>query len=115
MTPSTLPDLDLFRIRRFCGARVPERARHQVRLEIEVAGSTVTIVEFRAPWSRELGPEWSKTEIARLQYSPTHRHWALFAPNPRRGWRHYAGIGPTPTVEALLGEIGSDTTGAFWG
>jgi hypothetical protein len=52
-----IPELDLARIRRFVEARVPPRARHQVRLEVDVQGTAVTIVERRAPWRADIGPE----------------------------------------------------------
>ena len=49
-TPKTvLPELDLARIRRHCEGRVPPRVRDQIRLEVEVRGRSVTIVEGRAP------------------------------------------------------------------
>jgi hypothetical protein len=51
-----VPALDLARVERFCAARVPPRLAAQVRLEVEVDGVGVTIVERRAPWSPDVGP-----------------------------------------------------------
>ncbi|ABH00901.1 hypothetical protein RHA1_ro11254 (plasmid) [Rhodococcus jostii RHA1] len=46
------PELDIGRVQRWCGARVPEHARHQVRLECEIAARHLTIIERRAPMER---------------------------------------------------------------
>ena len=40
-----LPELDVARVQRWCAARVPEHARHQVRVECEIAPRHLTIVE----------------------------------------------------------------------
>ena len=65
-----LPELDVARVQRWCAARVPEHARHQVRIECEVAPRHLTIVERRAPWREDFGPEWTAFPIARLRYTP---------------------------------------------
>jgi hypothetical protein len=76
-TKPLLPDIDLAKIRRFAEDQVPARARHQVRLELEVSGRGVTIVERRAPWSPEVGPDWSRCPIARLRFSAAAAFGAL--------------------------------------
>lgn len=110
-----LPDLDLIRIERFCAARIPARAAHQVRLEVEVSGDHVTIAERRAPWSPSLGPEWTRTLIARLRYRHDEGTWALFWAGRNGAFHRYAGTAPTPTVDDLLREIERDPSGVFWG
>ena len=37
-----LPELDVTRVQRWCAARVPEHARHQVRVECEIGRSALT-------------------------------------------------------------------------
>ena len=61
-----LPELDVARVQRWCAARVPEHARHQVRVECELAPRHLTIIERRAPWREDFGPEWT---MARLPLS----------------------------------------------
>ena len=73
-----LPDLDVARVQRWCAARVPEHARHQVRLECQVAPRHLTIVERRAPWREDLGPEWTSCPIARLRYTTVDKSWTLY-------------------------------------
>jgi hypothetical protein len=55
--PMGLPELDVARVQRWCAARVPEHARHQVRVECDVAPRHLTIVERRAPWREDAGPD----------------------------------------------------------
>ena len=64
-----LPELDVARVQRWCAARVPEHALHQVRVECQIAPRHLTIVERRAPWREEFGPEWTSFPIARLRYT----------------------------------------------
>lgn len=51
-----------------CAARVPEHARHQVRVEYQVVPQHFTIVERRAPWREESAPVWTRFPVARLRY-----------------------------------------------
>jgi hypothetical protein len=72
-----LPELDVARVRRWCAGRVPEHALHQVRVECEVAARHLTIVERRAPWREDFGPQWTSVPIARLRYIAADTAWAL--------------------------------------
>jgi hypothetical protein len=78
MLALTLPDLDVARVQRWCAARVPEHARHEVRLECQVGPRHLTIVERRAPWREELGREWTSSPIARLRYTTADMSWTLY-------------------------------------
>lgn len=115
MTKTKLPELDLARIRRFIDARVPAHARQQVRLEVEVQGTAVTIVERRVPWRADFGPDWTRSPIARLRYSPSNGVWTLFWPDRNLRWHRYDGVDPAAHVEPLLAEIDADPTAIFWG
>lgn len=46
--------------------------------ECEVAPSHLTIVELRAPWCEDFGPEWTSLPIARLRYTASEKTWTLF-------------------------------------
>ncbi len=60
-----LPGLDVAAIRHYCEQRVPPHALHQVRIEARM----VTVMECRAPWHEEYGPEWTRRGIARFRYT----------------------------------------------
>jgi hypothetical protein len=52
--PMALHGLDVARTQRRCGARIPEHARHQLRIECQLAARQLTIFERRAPWREDL-------------------------------------------------------------
>jgi hypothetical protein len=52
-----LPERDIARVQRWCAMRVPEHACHQVRVECQIGPRYLTIVERRAPWREDFGPE----------------------------------------------------------
>ena len=110
-----LPDLDVARVQRCCAARVAEHARHQVRVECEIATRHSTIVERRLPWRPELGPEWTSFPVARLRYSASTKRWALNLRDRHLRFRLYDRLPPSPSVEVFQEKIESDPTCMFWG
>lgn len=115
MMRSPIPELDLRRIERMCDQRVPDHGRDKVRIELEVNGSTVAIYESRAPWDPRYGPAWTRTPIASLRYSPSHRWWSLFWADHNGRWHRYPDTAPTPTVDDLVAHIDRDPLRLFWG
>ena len=110
-----LPELDLARIRRYCDGRVPARLRDQIRIEVEVRGWSVTIVECRPPWAPALGPDWTRLPIAQLRHLPSDGVWVLYWSDRNGRWHEYDDLDPSPHVEPVLAEIEADPTGIFWG
>jgi len=110
-----LPNPDVTRAQQWCAARVPEHARHQVRVECELAVRHLTIVERRAPWHEEFGPEWTSLPIARLRYTTATKVWTLCWRDRNLRFHAYDVLPPSPRVEDLLTEIDRDPTGIFWG
>jgi len=109
------PDLDLARARRYAEAKVPEHARHQVRLEPKVRGNSLTLVERRVPWRDEYGPEWATHPVAQLRWSPEWKTWRLYWRDRNTRWHVYQDCDSTPDLQRLLDEIDADPTGIFWG
>jgi len=110
-----LPELDVARVQRWCAARVPEHARHQVRVECEIAPRHLTIVERRAPWRPGFGQEWTSFPIARLRYTATTKSWTLYWRDRSLRFHVYHRLAPSPSVDAPLAEIERDPTCIFWG
>jgi hypothetical protein len=110
-----LPDLDVARVRRWCAERVPEHARHQVRVECELAPRHLTVLERRAPWRDDLGPEWTSFPIARLRYTVASKSWTLYWRDRHLRFHLYDLIEPSSSVDDLLAEIDRDPTCIFWG
>jgi Protein of unknown function (DUF3024) len=105
---------DVTRVRRWCDARVPQRARHQVHLECDVAPGHLTIVERRAPW-RDDGSDWTTLPIARLRYTAADQTWTLFSRDRNLRFPAYDPIKPSRNVEDILTEIHRDPIHIFWG
>jgi hypothetical protein len=115
-SPTALPpEIDVARVQRWCEAHVPERARHQVRLECEVDGSYLTIVERRAPWRADFGPDWTRLPVARLRYTKASEKWTLYWRDRNLRFHRYDHIKPSAHVAELIDEIDRDPTGIFWG
>ena len=102
-------------IQAYCEQRNDPETSDQLRVEAQVEPTTVTIVERRAPWSPDFGPEWSTAGVARLRYTATNREWTLQCADRNGRWRRYEYINPVSRVDVLLDEIDRDPTGVFWG
>jgi len=110
-----VPDLDVARVQRWCAARVPEPARHQVRVECEVGARDLTIVERRPPWRDDTGPDWTSLPVARLRYAKTAKTWTLCWRDRHLRFHLYNRLPPSAHVNELLTEIDRDPTHVFWG
>jgi hypothetical protein len=109
------PELDVARVRRWCTARVPEHARHQVRVECEIGPRHLTILERRAPWREDSGPDWTSLPIARLRYTAADQSWTLYWRDRNLRFHRYDQLAPSQQVEDLLTELDRDPTCIFWG
>lgn len=110
-----VPELDRARVQRWCRDRVPQDARHQVRLEADFSGRDVTIVERRAPWNSEAGPDWTTLPVARLRYLKSRGVWRLYWRDRDERWHEYPQLPFARDIDELLTEIDRDPTAIFWG
>jgi Protein of unknown function (DUF3024) len=112
---SGLPETDVARVRRWCRARVPERVRDEVRVEVDVAERHMTIVECRPPWRADVSGEWTRFPIARLRYRKSTGLWSLYWRDRNLRFHEYDQVPETVSVADLLAEVDRDPTGIFWG
>lgn len=115
MSPSTLPELDIARVRAWCRQRVPERLHDQLRVECDLDARHVTIYETRPPWGPDMGTAWTRFPVARLRYTRTNQAWTLYWRDRNLRWHTYQDLPTTRHVEELLSEIDRDPAGIFWG
>jgi hypothetical protein len=97
------PPLDIAAVIAYCEQRVPPHALYQVRMEAAVDRHAVTLVERRAPWRPEFGPEWTRSPVqhTRLQAgapwttmsTPCASGQAGASGCALRGWERPAGLG----------------------
>lgn len=59
-----LPETDLARVRRWVTEQNERSGEHidEMRVEIDVDGRAITILECRPPWREDVGPEWTRQE-----------------------------------------------------
>jgi hypothetical protein len=112
---AAVPELALAQVQRWCRRRVPAHALSQVRVECEAAGRDVTIVECRAPWSPDMGPEWTRFPVARIRYLRSRGVWRLYWRDRDERWHEYPDLPFSRDVSELLEEIDRDPTAIFWG
>ena len=94
---------------------IPPQARDEVRIELDVDARSVTILECRPPWDpARVGPEWTRSPVARLRYTRSRHEWSLYWPDRHSRFHLYDLAPATGDVEALLEEIDRDPT-SFWG
>lgn len=110
-----MPGLDVAAIRHYCDRRVPPHALDRVRVEADVTDRTVTVIECRAPWREDFGPDWTRRGIARFRYTARHGHWTLYWSDRNQRWHKYELVARMPDVLALLDELDRDPTSIFWG
>lgn len=114
----SLLDLDVARARRYVhdrNADVPFHARDQVRYELDVAPTSLTIVECRLPWREDYGPEWTRMPVARLRYVKARCEWSLYWRDRHSKFHLYDRVLPTASIQTLLDEVTADPTCIFWG
>ena len=110
-----VPDLDLARVQRWCAARVPESARHEVRVECQIGARDLTIVERRPPWRSDARPDWTSLPVARLRYAKTTKTWTVYCRDRNLKFHRYDRLPPATHVDDLLTEIDRDPIRVFWG
>jgi hypothetical protein len=109
-----IPDPDLRKIHRYAARVVPPESQDQIRMEGDVRGKTVTIVECRPPWREDFGPEWTRQGVARMKFDNAKNEWTLYWSDSNSRWHIFDLMAPS-SIEEVLEEIERDRTNNFWG
>ena len=109
-----IPELALAQVQRFCDEAIPEHVRDQIRMESDVRGRSITILECRPHWS-DPNAEWTRMKIAQLRYDDSARSWALRWADSNDRWHPYWDLDPSKDIGVLLKEIDEDPTCIFFG
>jgi hypothetical protein len=113
-----LPEIDVARVRRWVDARnkrIPQRARDQVRYELDIADRHLTVLECRPPWRSDFGPDWTRFPIVRLHYTKANRTWAIYWRDRNLKFHRFEPVAPSRHVEELVRAVDEDHSGIFWG
>ncbi len=110
-----IPELDANRVRKWAHEKTPPEYRHEMRVEVDETPRGLTIYDCRPPWSDLIGPEWSRTPIARLGYVKKRNEWTLYWADRNAKFQRYWDAEPTQHVSELLDEIDADRACIVWG
>lgn len=108
-----LPDHDVATIEAWCGARVPEHLRDEIKVAADVAARHVTIVEESRPQDGVGAP--NRLPVARLRWTQSRGTWSLYWPDHNLEFREYNEVRPTAHVQRLLDHLETDPHSIFWG
>jgi hypothetical protein len=88
--------------------RAPEHVQDEVQVEARIRGDKITIVERRAPWRPDFGPEWTESKVAQIEFHPATRTWRLFAYDRNERRVDYPFLRPTRDLDAVIDELERD-------
>ena len=109
-----IPDLDLLKIRTYAAAKVPVQFRDEIRVEVDVRGKFVTIVECRQPWREDMGREWTRQGVARMKHDDGANAWTLSGADGNGRWHVFDLVDPG-SIDEILSAIELDQSSIFWG
>lgn len=98
----------------YCAQKIPADIRDRVRLDVELEGEKLTLIESR-PHIRN-HETWTHLPVAQFRYNQGSSTWSLYCPhlgNPEV-WRPYPAK-PQHDLGQLIKLLDEDETGAFWG
>ena len=114
----SLPDADLVITRRWVDRHnddIPERARDQIRYELDIEDRSITLYECRPPWREGISTEWSRFPIVRLRYTKARKEWAIYWRDRNSKFHRYDPIPASRRLQELLDLVDGDQSGIFWG
>jgi len=112
-----LDDLQQKRVKKildiFCENRVPERVKNQIKLDYNIRGNYVTLIEKRSHYKDP--KKWTKQKIAQFRFNPGDNKWSLYWWRHTGKWYKYEELQPSNDLQALVDEVDEDPTALFWG
>src|SRR5664280_1763365 len=111
-----VPDTEVYRVLKWAGGRVPLESMDKVRIEVDTAPTSMTIVECRPPGdAHRAASDWMRSPIARLRYTQARRTWALYRRDRNQKFHLYELICSGRACPEVAARIGPGPTGDFWG
>ena len=115
MAATGLPELEVARIVKYCASRVPDRLRHEIRVECDIASRHVTICECRPPWREDFGPEMDAIPDRPPVLHEENRVVDVVLAGSAPQISPPPVLGSSPHVQDLLDHIESGGDPIFWG
>ena len=112
-----LPDIQKAKatrtLEKFCHDRVPPHVRGKLKLEFEISGQYITLLEVRPVWNDP--SRHTRSGVVKFRWVTKDMKWSLYWRDRNLKWHFYEEIEPTPDFDLLIKEVDRDPTGIFWG
>jgi Protein of unknown function (DUF3024) len=99
---------------RLCRRRSVTWESTGTRLEYEVVGHRVIVIETRPIWNAP-SAQWSRLPVAKLSFVRKAALWYLLWPRTSRRWTRYGPLPCSRDLPALVAEIDRDPHCCFFG
>ena len=107
-----IPDTAIDAVRSLCDERLRNADPAEVRLDVDVEESAISIVERHPPFPA-IG-EWTATALAQLRLEDDGT-WTLYVTDDDEGWELFFDVADHQPLEVLLEELTNDPSSYFWG
>ncbi|MBI4765502.1 MAG: DUF3024 domain-containing protein [Deltaproteobacteria bacterium] len=101
------------KLSKYCTSRIPEHARHNMRLIFNINENIVTLILSR-PYFKDPS-KWAERSVAQVRFDNDHKKWQLYFIDKKDRWHPHDLIQPSADFDDLLKELDHDPTGLFWG
>ena len=109
---ATVPDTAIAAVRALCDERLRDADPAEVRLDVEVGESAISIIECHAPFMG-VG-EWTATPLAQLRLEDDGS-WTMYATDDDDQWEPFFDVADHQPLDVLLEELTDDPSSYFWG
>lgn len=110
--PEFIKALTEQRFSEYCDKKIPAHVKHQINLSFKFRGNSVTLIENRVPWRKDI-TDWTSMPVAQLRYNEKINQWKLYCADRNSKWHWYNKF--ESGLDECLAEIDRDPTGIFWG
>lgn len=107
-----VPDIAIDAVRALCDERLRHADPGEVRLDVDVEESAITIIERHHPFP-VIG-EWTAMPLAQLRLEDDGT-WTLYVTDDDEGWELFFDVADRQPLEVLLEELANDPSSYFWG
>lgn len=96
-----------------CSEKTPQHLKNQLRFEYKIEKQSVIMYEVRPAWKNP--SEFTRMPLAKLTYVRSENLWKLYWQRASGKWVSYEPKESSADLEDLVGEIGKDAHGCFFG
>jgi len=101
------------KLSKYCKSRIPEHARHNLKLTFKINENRVTL-SLKRPYFRHPS-KWAERAVAQIRFDNDTKKWELFYMGRNNRWYPYDLIKPSTDFDDLLKALDRDPGGIFWG